>query len=303
MVTFRPENITYNPVYMQLKAFLIATGLGLMTLSGLRAQSKLKIEVYTADPAGLQVTSTLIEGPRNILLVDAQFTQADAAKLVEKIKASGKTLMAVFITSSNPDHYFGLTTLRAAFPKVKVWATPSVITGINAGFAESVKMWKPILGDVPDRAIVPYTVPGASIYLDNEQVYVYGPVQGENSNCSYLYIPTSKTLIGGDIVFNNVHVFTADVNAGQRKDWIETLEKLKKLGPTMVVAGHKDPASPDDATSLDGTIKYLKIYDKAVKEVHSSEELIGIMDDQFPDLKGLDTALKVSAAKAFPEQN
>jgi glyoxylase-like metal-dependent hydrolase (beta-lactamase superfamily II) len=287
---------------MQLKGFLFAAGLTALTLTGLMAQSKLKIEVYTSGPAGLQSTSTLIEGPRNILLVDAQLTQSDANKVIEKIKATGKTLMAIVITSANPEHYFGLTAFRAAYPKIKIWAIPSVITGINAGFETSVKMWKPLLGDeVPARAIVPYTVPGASIFLDNEQVYVYGPVQGANQACSYLFIPTDKTLIAGDIVFNKTYAFTAETNAGQRKDWVDNLEKLKKLGAGTVVAGHKDPAAPDDATSLDETIRYLKTYDKAVKEVHSAEELIGVMDDQFPDLKGLDTALKISAAKQFPD--
>jgi glyoxylase-like metal-dependent hydrolase (beta-lactamase superfamily II) len=287
---------------MQLKGFLLAAGITALTLSGLMAQSKLKIEVYTSGAQGLQSTSTLIEGPKNILLVDAQLTQTEANKVIEKIKATGKTLMAIVITSANPEHYFGLTAFRAAYPKIKIWATPSVITGINAGFAEQVKKWKPILGaEVPERAIIPYTVPGASIFLDNEQVYVYGPVQGAAQGCSYYYIPTGKVLIAGDIVFNNVYAFTAETNAGQRKEWLETLDKLKKLGAGTVVAGHKDPAAADDATAIDETIRYLKTYEKAVKEVHSAEELIGVMDDQFPNLKGLDTALKISAAKQFPD--
>ena len=284
------------------KGYILAALLTTLTLTGLMAQSKLKIEVYTSGPTGLQSTSTLIEGPRNILLVDAQFTQTDAQKVIEKIKATGKNLMAIVITSSDPEHYFGLNAFRAAWPKVKVWAIPSVITGINANFENQVKMWKPLLGsEVPDKAIIPYTVPGASIFLDNEQVYVYGPEQGANVACSYFYIPTDKTLIAGDLVFNKTYVFTAETNAGQRKAWEDNLEKLKKLGAETVVAGHKDPAAGDEATCLDETLRYLRTYDKAVKEVHSAEELIGVIDDQFPDLKGLDTALKISAAKQFPD--
>lgn len=268
-------------------------------------QTKFHVSVFTSGAATFQTTSTLIEGPKNTLLINAQFTQSDAAKLVEKIKASGKNLLAIFITSASPENYFGLGTLKAAFPKAKIWAIPSTITGMNAGFADEVKRWTPLLGaaEVPDRPIIPFGVPGASIILDNEQVQVFGPVQGDVEGCSYVFIPGNKTLIAGDIVYNNVHAFTGNTNADQRKQWLDALDKLKKLGPIMVVAGHKDPAAPDDVSAIDGTIQYLKIYDKAVKASHSSDELINIMDDQLPDLKGLDTALKISAAKQFPDKN
>src|SRR5580698_3713398 len=80
------------------------------------AQSKLKVQVFTSDPLTLQTTSTLIEGAHFLLLVNAGPSQTDAAKLVDKIKATGKTLMGIYITSSSPQDYFGLNTLKAAFP-------------------------------------------------------------------------------------------------------------------------------------------------------------------------------------------
>jgi hypothetical protein len=95
----------------------------------------------------------------------------------------------------------------------------------------------------------------------------------------------------------------SSTNPGQRKEWMNGLDELKKLGASVVVAGHKDPAAPNDASAIDGTLNYLKTWDKAIKMAHTSDELIGIMEDQFPDLHGLDTALKVAAAKQFPETN
>jgi glyoxylase-like metal-dependent hydrolase (beta-lactamase superfamily II) len=267
------------------------------------AQSKLKVQVFTSDPTTLQTTSTLIEGAHFLLLVNAGPTQTDAAKLVDKIKATGKTLMGIFITSSSPQDYFGLNTLKAAFPHAKVWSIPTVITGINAQYANDITAWKPILGDkeVPDHAIQIFPAPAASILVDNEQVDIGGPIQGSTEGCAYLFIPTSKTLIVGDLAYANVHPWTAGLTADQRKSWMESLDKLKKMAALVVIAGHKDPNAADDNASVDQTTNYLRIYDKAVKTAHSSDELIGIMDDQFPDLKGLDTALKVAAAKQFPD--
>ena len=270
-----------------------------------QAQSKLKVTVFTSGPATLQTNSALIEGAHFLLLVDAPPTQTDAAKLVEKIKATGKTLMAVFITTASPEHYFGLNTIKAAFPHAKVWSIPTVVTGINANFTNDVAAWKPILGasEVPDHIIQVFPAPAASIILDNEQIEIGGPLQGPVQGIAYLFIPGNKTLFTGDLAYDNVHPWTAGTTAGQRKDWLESLDKLKKLNPLMVVAGHKDPNAADDIASIDGTANYLKTYEKAVKSAHSADELIGIIEDQFPDLKGLDTALKVAAAKQFPEAN
>ena len=276
-----------------------------LCLGAARAQSKLKVSVFTSSAATLQSTSTLIEGAHFLLLVDVPLTQTDAAKIVEKIKATGKTLMAVFITTASPEHYFGLNTVKAAFPHAKVWSIPTVITGINANFTNDVAAWKPIIGatEVPEHVIQVFPAPAASILLDNEQIEIGGPLQGSTQGVAYLFIPGNKTLITGDVAYGNVHPWTAGLTAGQRKDWMESLDKLKKLNPLMVVAGHKDPNAADDIASIDGTAAYLKTYDKAIKAAHSADELIGIIEDQFPDLKGLDTALKVAAAKQFPETN
>jgi glyoxylase-like metal-dependent hydrolase (beta-lactamase superfamily II) len=287
------------------RLFLVISLFFFMALSTARAQSKLKVTVFTSGPTTLQANSTLIEGAHFLLLVDAPLTQSDAAKLVDKIKATGKTLMAVFITTASPEHYFGLNAIKAAFPHAKVWSIPTVVTAINANFTNDVAAWKPILGptEVPDHIIQIFPAPAASIILDNEQVEIDGPLQGSVAGIAYLFIPGNKTMITGDLAYGNVHPWTAGLNAGQRKDWMESLDKLKKLNPLMVVAGHKDPKAADDIASIDGTLSYLKTYDKAVKAAHSADELIGIIEDQFPDLKGLDTALKVAAARQFPEKD
>ncbi|TDX02397.1 MBL fold metallo-hydrolase [Dinghuibacter silviterrae] len=283
----------------------LLTLLLLLIIGSAQAQSKLKVTVFTSGPTTLQTNSTMIEGAHFVMLVDAPLTQSDAAKLVDKIKATGKTLMAVFVTTASPEHYFGLNTIKAAFPHAKVWSIPQVITGINANYTNDVAAWKPILGasEVPDHVIQVFPAPAASIILDGEQVEIGGPLQGAVPGIAYLFIPSSKTLITGDIAYGNVHPWTAGTTPNQRKDWLESLDKLKKLAPLMVVAGHKDPAAADDLASIEGTSNYLKIYEKAVKMSHSGDELIGIIEDQFPELKGLDTALKVAAAKQFPETN
>ena len=86
---------------------------------------RLRRQRRTAAAGGLQpgekaifaVSSELLVGQREAMLIDAQFSRADAEQLVKRIQASGKTLSTIYISHGDPDFYFGLDVLKAAFPR------------------------------------------------------------------------------------------------------------------------------------------------------------------------------------------
>ncbi len=93
------------------------------------------------------MSSTLVSGPTEAILFDAQFSVQDGEKLVKMIKASGKTLKEIVITSGDPDFYFGLEPIVKAFPQVSVVASPQVVKHI-----EETKAAKPgLLGAANER--------------------------------------------------------------------------------------------------------------------------------------------------------
>ena len=66
----------------------------------------LQLDVYNPqDKAIFPVSSTLVSGPKEAILFDAQFSTKDGEQLVQMIRASGKTLKAIVITSGDPDFY------------------------------------------------------------------------------------------------------------------------------------------------------------------------------------------------------
>lgn len=78
----------------------------------------LRLEVYNpGEKAIFAVSSELLVGQREAMLIDAQFSRADAEQLVKRIQASGKTLSTIYISHGDPDFYFGLDVLKAAFPR------------------------------------------------------------------------------------------------------------------------------------------------------------------------------------------
>ena len=71
----------------------------LLTLATTAMAQPLTLDVYNpGDKAVFAVTSTLISGERDVILVDAQFSTREAQELVERIQASGKNLTTIFIS-------------------------------------------------------------------------------------------------------------------------------------------------------------------------------------------------------------
>src|SRR5262245_61341097 len=99
----------------------------LVIVASATAQSKLQWKVYTASPEGFQVTSTLIYGDKDAILIDAQFTLSDARRLVDTIKQTGKNLTTVYVTHSHPDHYFGFVEIKKVFPNAKLVALSETV--------------------------------------------------------------------------------------------------------------------------------------------------------------------------------
>lgn len=73
------------------------------------AQAPLTLDVYNPGEAAIfPVSSVLISGDKDAILVDAQFGKAQAQQVVDKVRASGKNLTTIYISHGDPDYYFGL---------------------------------------------------------------------------------------------------------------------------------------------------------------------------------------------------
>jgi glyoxylase-like metal-dependent hydrolase (beta-lactamase superfamily II) len=277
----------------------LALSMVLFAGAGARADTKLQLKVFTASPEGFWVDSTLISGAKDAILIDAQFTLSDAHRLVATILESKKNLTTVYITHWHPDHYFGLVVLRQAFPKARFVALPQTVADIKRTWKDKVQAWKPMYGDnIPSTPLIPDAMTGTTLSIEGEELEVIGPVQGDAETNSYVWIPSSKTVICGDIVYNGLYPWTVETNTAQRKQWIAVVDKIALLTPRVVVPGHKDPDMPNDNSSLDFTKDYLTTFDILLASAKDSQDLQTKVKAKFPGL-GLDIILKLAADAAF----
>jgi glyoxylase-like metal-dependent hydrolase (beta-lactamase superfamily II) len=93
-----------------------------------------QIPVLTSDlpPAASEmkwspISSTLISGKRDAVLVDTAITVDQNKTLVDWIAHSGKNLTAIYATHGHGDHFFGANTIQKRFPKARFVATSEVI--------------------------------------------------------------------------------------------------------------------------------------------------------------------------------
>ncbi len=279
---------------------IFSTTLLVLTAATSSMAAPLKLDVYNpGKDAIFPVTSVLVTGKTDAILVDAQFGKTQAEKVIEKIKASGKKLTTIYISHSDPDYYFGLDTIKAAYPDAKVVATPQTIAHIKETVAGKLAFWGPKLGaDAPKQTIIPDALQGDSLTLEGKKLNIID-LKGNQPERSVVWIPSIKAIVGGVVVAgNNIHVWMADTQtAKSHADWLTTLQTIKSLKPKTVVPGHFLPGSPLTVQSVDYTASYIKAFDEETAKAKDSTALIDAMKKRYPqvdDVSSLELSAKVA---------
>ncbi len=295
-------------VFWMLAGVVAALALAWALGDGRRARADsapVALDVYTADPDGLGVTSILVYGDHEAILVDAQFRIADAERLAERVAAKGRRLKAILVTHPHFDHFYGASVLRARFPGVPVYASASDVEYVQANLTETAAQIRARFGadKIPADIQAPQPWPSAHFTVDGQAVDVIPGLQGDvgpGPRNNVVWVPSLGAAMVGDIAFNQVHLSLRATDAQSRKAWQETLRLVRARNPRIVVAGHKNrPDLPDTPDVLDFNSAYLTEFEAALAVSHTASELVAAMKQKFPQA-GLDRILNFTAARFFP---
>lgn len=265
----------------------------------------LKIEVMRSGPGSLLANFTLIQGTKDAVLIDAPFTMADAHRLVAMILDSGKRLTHVYVTHDHPDHFFAMEVIQDAFPDAVIVANPTVVADIWKSLPHKVKRWGPVLGgNGPRHPTAPTPLVGDTILLEGRELKVIGPMPGDHAHATAIWVPSIKTLIAGDLAFDQTFLWFGEHKPADIAAWGKSLDKLAELKPEVVVAGHSKPGLPDDSSGLDYSRRYISAWPKLVALSKDSADLRARVQASFPqavDVLG-DFLLGNSSRVAMGEQ-
>lgn len=280
---------------------VLATAAAASTLS-VAAAAPLTLEVFNPGEAAIfPVASVLVKGARDAVLIDAQFSRGEALKLVERIRASGKRLTTVYVSHGDPDFYFGLEVIKAAFPDARIVATPGTVAAMQNKAAAKVAYWGPILKDnAPQGIVMPETLAGDEIVLEGEKLKIAG-LDGATPDRTFVWIPSIKAVAGGVVLFSGLHVWVADTQTvASRQQWLATLDRIAALKPVTVVPGHFQPGAAFSPDSIVYTANYLKTFEAETPKAAGGEALTAAMKTAYPRA-GLESALQLSAKVAKGE--
>jgi glyoxylase-like metal-dependent hydrolase (beta-lactamase superfamily II) len=248
---------------------------------------KLWTRTCISADSGFRVASVIIVGKEETVLVDAQWTLSNAHRVVAEILEIGKPLKYIFLSHAHPDHYFGTKVFQDAFPNVQTYMLPEDIPAIHEQFMPKLEHWQSDIGylNCPSEEIELLPLDAGYLELDGERLEVKGKVWGDLKYNSRVWIPSIKTVICSDIVFNKAHPFTCEVSPAGRKKWLEEIEEIRALGADVIIPGHAREGVPFDESGLNYTRDYLIATDEEIANSKDKYEFFYNMETRFFDSK------------------
>ena len=285
-----------------IKGNAAAAAIALLTLMATAgAQAKFTLQVHTGrGQVGYDVNSTLIIGERDMLVIDPQFSLSEAHKLAAEILETKKRLVTIYSTHAHPDHLFGLAVLKQAFPDARIVALPATVNAAKTGWPARQKFWFPVYGNnIPGpEPVLPEELAAPVLTLEGEEFPITGGVQGaDGPGNSFVWVPSLKAVITGDIVFDRAY-FGVPRDAA-RENWRKTIDQIAALKPAVVVPGHEGRGATRDMRSIEFMKQYIADWDANVARSKTAAEMRANVLKQYPGL-GMEFTLNDRVATYFP---
>jgi len=232
---------------------LLALAALLLTAAG--APAPIKLIPGQFDPDRSPDGNTIIfEDAKGLIVVDTGRHKEQQAAILDCAKARGKPIVAIVNTHWHLDHSGGNQEIRAVFPKANLYTSNAVVGALDNFLAESLARGKARLADptvsaadkaetqlgvdaisdradlIPDRPVTgPTTIPFAPRPLQ-----LYLAKTAATAGDTYLYDPTSRTLVAGDLVVIPAPFFDTACAHG----WRTALDQIARLPFKTLIPGH-----------------------------------------------------------------
>jgi glyoxylase-like metal-dependent hydrolase (beta-lactamase superfamily II) len=232
------------------------------------------------------ISSTLIYGKRDAVLVDAFITVEQADALVRWVAASGKNLTTIYATHGHGDHFFGIGALLDRFPNARAVATPDVVKVMRqqASPQSLASFWNPFFpGQISDHLVIAEELTENVMDLEGHDLVVVPLGHTDTDYTTCLHVPSIGLVVAGDAAYNGVHLYLAESNPQTRREWIAALDTIEALKPRAVIAGHKRPGNDDSPKIVEETRQYIRDFDRVAGTTTTAGELYDKMLELYPD--------------------
>src|SRR5271168_4009598 len=150
------------------------------------------------------ITSTLIFGEHDAVLVDAMCTVAEAEALANWVALHNRNLETIYITHAHFDHFYGLGILLDRFPGARAIATPKALNAIQMYLSPAVQPLarKLFPGQMPTKLVAPEPYERETFALEGHDLRIIEQGHTDSADTTSVHVPSIGLIVAGDVVYN-----------------------------------------------------------------------------------------------------
>src|SRR5258706_642627 len=155
------------------------------------------------------ISSTLISGERDAVLVDTPITVEQARALANWVVASGKNLTTIYATHGHGDHFFGTSTVLDRFPGARFVSRPDWIKVMRqqASPESLATFWNPRFpGQISSHLPIAEELAGNVINLEGHDLVSVPLGLTDTASTSCILVPSFGLIVVCDAAYNGVHL-------------------------------------------------------------------------------------------------
>src|SRR5882757_1207792 len=177
-------------------------------------------------PAWSPISSTVIYGEHDAILIDAPHTIERAGELVQWLAAHDKNLVAMYATHGHGDHWFGFSIVAEKFPQARLLGTEGTVALAREQGGERVQgIWRGMFpGQLPETILPLQVVDGPSFWLEGHEIRFVEAGRSDTRDTTFVHVPELGLVVAGDIIYNQVHLYLGETDAAQRQEWIAAVD-------------------------------------------------------------------------------
>lgn len=255
-----------------------------------KAVKLLRVNNFSVPGDGA-VNSYWLETPQGIVVIDGQRITEEGKLLNEKIKASGKPVIAVLITHAHLDHFGGLGALLDKNSEIPIYLSTATLAGIvktGAGVhpATGKSYGDYSLAQIEKSARLVQS--GAEFEIGG---LTFRPLEigiGESAAATVYEIPAEKIVFVGDLVGKGNTPFLVEGTSGA---WLEQLGAARRqfAAAVKVYHGHGEAGNVGDL--IDAQVEYLTTFRRLAAEKLSGDNSVSPAEKQ---------AIKTEMMRRYP---
>lgn len=208
----------------------------------------------------------IIVGKDGIVVIDTLISAKEAQRFIRDIRAvSDKPIRYVVNTHDHLDHVLGNSEfVKLGATIIAQTDTKAAILKNGAALLQRAKYY-----GLSDEAMSGTTVAAPSltfsdameIDLGDKKIELLHAGPSHTAGSSIVYIPDSRVLFAGDVLFTNYHPNMRD---GDIQGWVKVLDRILSMDVVSIVPGHGPLSTKKDIQDMK---EYLLIFDAKAKEL------------------------------------